>query len=535
MSQTQEILLEDLRTKNHARPSFASASPTVPSTTNTNTTPNASAPEQQPIPLMKARAITAVIALSGVSFLNTMGSGILTVALPAISTDLNLNHDLLLWPAAVYALSAGCTLLIFGAVADVIGAKKVWITGSVLFAGFTLACGLARSGNELIAFRTLLGIAVAMCLPCAVSLMTRTFPPGRARNLGFACMGMGQPLGYSVGLILGGIFADSIGWRVGYYISAGINAVFCGIGYWSLPGEIEVQRDGEGDSGSKREGLKRVDWVGAGLVSVSLALVSFVLAKITESYHNLSEPYIITLFAISLILLPSFVAWVEYQERRGRPALIPNSLWKNKLFSATCMIVFFAWAELNALQYFTSLYFQEIQHTSAFHSSLMFLPMVIAGAITNIFTGYTVDKISVGVLVFVSALLSTVSPIIMALVRPEGGYWAGPFVGMLLSPVHSDVLFTVSNLIISFAYPGPNQALAGAVFNAVSQVGNSVGLAVSAAVAASVTEHSGKDADMAQLEGYQAAYWLMSASMVVVCGFSYIGLRGGGYVGKKDE
>ncbi|KAL4795827.1 major facilitator superfamily domain-containing protein [Aspergillus venezuelensis] len=528
MSQTQEILLEDLQTKNQARPSFASASPSASSTTNTTSTPSASAstPEQHFIPLAKSRSITVVIALSGVSFLNTMGSGILTVALPAISTDLNLNHNLLLWPAAVYALSAGCTLLIFGTVADVIGAKKVWVTGSVLFAGLTLACGLARSGNELIAFRTLLGIAVAMCLPCAVSLMTRTFPPGRARNLGFACMGMGQPFGYSVGLILGGIFADSIGWRVGYYISAGINAILCGIGFWSLPGE--VQRDGqEGGSGngSKREGLKRVDWVGAGIISVSLALVSFVLAKITESYHNLNEPYTITLFAISLILLPTFVAWVEYQERRGRPALIPNSLWKNRLFSATCVIVFFAWAELNALQYFTSLYFQEIQETSAFHSSLMFLPMVVAGAITNIFTGYTVDKVSVGVLVFVSALLSTVSPIIMALVRPEGGYWAGPFV----------VLFTVSNLIISFAYPGQNQALAGAVFNAVSQVGNSVGIAVSAAVAASVTEHSGKDAESAQLEGYQAAYWLMFASMVVVCGFSYFGLRGGGYVGKKNE
>ncbi|KAL4930975.1 major facilitator superfamily domain-containing protein [Aspergillus undulatus] len=493
MSQTQEITLKNI--VHHDRPRSAPAS--VSSFRNET-------PQAQP-PLSRAQAITAVVALSGVSFLNTMGSGILTVALPAMAPDLGLNHDILLWPAAVYALSAGCTLLIFGAVADVIGDKRVWVTGSVLFAAFTLACGLARTGNRLIAFRTLLGIAVAMCLPCAVSLMTRTFPPGRARNLGFACMGMGQPLGYSVGLILGGIFADSIGWRVGFYISAGINALLCALAFWSLPAEIPRTEP-------VLKGLKGIDWVGAPMISVSLALLSFVLAQITESYRNLNKPYIITLFAISLILLPAFVAWVEYQERHGRPALIPNSLWKNALFSATCIIVFFAWAELNALQYFTSLYFQEIQHHSAFSSSLMFLPMVVAGAITNIFTGYTVDKISVGALVFVSAGISTVSPLVMALMRPEWGYWRGPFASMLLSPVHSDVLFTVSNLIISRAYPGQNQALAGAVFNSVSQVGNSD-----------------------DLKGFQAAYWLMLAAMVVVCGFSYFGLRGGGYVGKKNE
>jgi MFS family permease len=200
-----------------------------------------------------------------------MGSGILTVALPAMSSDLGLSRDLILWPAAVYALAAGCTLLIFGAIADVLGDKRMWLTGSILFAIFTLACGLARTGNQLIAFRTLLGVSIAMCLPCAVSLMTRTFPPGRQRNLGFAAMGMGQPLGYSVGLILGGFFADSIGWRFGYYISAIINAALSVLAFWSLPAEKPRNE-------SLRSGLKRIDWVGAPIISVSLALLSFVLA-----------------------------------------------------------------------------------------------------------------------------------------------------------------------------------------------------------------------------------------------------------------
>ncbi|KAL2826475.1 major facilitator superfamily domain-containing protein [Aspergillus cavernicola] len=477
--------------------------------------------------LNRAQAVTAVVALTGVSFLNTMGSGILTVALPRMALDLDLNHDILLWPAAVYALAAGCTLLIFGSVADVVGDKRVWITGSILFAIFTLACGLAQTGNQLIAFRTLLGISIAMCLPCAVSLMTRTFPPGKQRNLGFASMGMGQPLGYSVGLILGGVFADSIGWRYGYYISAILNALLSILAFWSLPRE-------KPKSDSLSTGLKQIDWVGVPLISVSLALLSFVLAQITGSYHSIRETYIIVLLAVSLLLIPIFVIWVGWQESNGRPALIPNSLWKNTLFTATCIIVFFTWAEFNALQYFTSLYFQEIQHRSALTSSLMFLPMVIVGVVTNIFTGYTVDKVQVGVLVCVSAIVSTISPLLMALINPDWGYWRGPFVPMFLSPVHPDVLFTVSNLIISRAYPGQNQALAGAVFNSVSQVGNSVGLAVSAAIAASVTEHSSSRGD-GLLEGYQAAYWLMFAAMLVVCAVSWFGLRTGGFVGKKTQ
>ncbi|KAL5343244.1 major facilitator superfamily domain-containing protein [Aspergillus crustosus] len=483
-----------------------------------------SAPDTTEYSLSRAQAITAVVSLTSVSCLNTMGSGILTVALPKMAEDLDLNRDILLWPAAVYALAAGCTLLVFGAVADAVGDKRVWLTGSILFACFTLGCGLAQTGAQLIAFRTLLGISISMCLPCAVSLMTRTFPPGKARNLGFASMGVGQPIGYSIGLILGGLFADTIGWRYGYYISAILNAVFSGLAFWSLPRE-------KPKAVPWLEGLKGIDWIGAPIISVSLALLSFVLARITESYHMIGEPYIIVLFVISLVLLPVFVFWVERQERNGRPALIPNSIWKNTLFSATCVIVFFAWAELNALQYFTSLYFQDVQNLSAFTSSLMFLPMIVVGAVTNVFTGFTVDKVRVGTLVFGSAILSTVSPILMALVDPNWGYWRGPFFAIGLSPIHADVLFTVSNLIISFAYPGQNQALAGAVFNSVSQVGNSVGLAVSAAIAASVTDHSEQDL----LKGYRAAYWLMFASMIVVSAFSFFGLRTGGYVGKKNE
>lgn len=95
-----------------------------------------------PTKVSKVRGITVIATLAGISFLNTMGSGILVSAIPQIARDVNLQRGLELWPAAVYALAAGCLLLIFGALADsVVGAKPMWVAGSYLFCAFTVALG----------------------------------------------------------------------------------------------------------------------------------------------------------------------------------------------------------------------------------------------------------------------------------------------------------------------------------------------------------------------------------------------------------
>ena len=232
--------------------------------------------------ISRTQASFIIVILTGVSFLNTMGSGILTISLPRIAIDLALTENLLLWPASVYALAAGCTLLISGSVADVVGPKRVWMTGSWLYIAFTLACGLSQTGLQLIVFRTILGIAISMCLPSAVSLTTSAFPRGPRRNIGFACMGMGQPLGYSLGLVLGGVFADTIGWRYGYYISAIINAFLAVGAIWGLPDA--AQRDGPLIWSRI---IYDIDWIGALILSLSLGLLSYVLASVLEAAIHL--------------------------------------------------------------------------------------------------------------------------------------------------------------------------------------------------------------------------------------------------------
>lgn len=300
--------------------------------------------------LSRLRSTLIIMNLAGVSFLNTLGSGLLTVALPRIANDIGLQESLLLWPASVYALAAGCLLLIFGAVADVVGAKMVWVTGSFLYVMFTLAVGLSQTGIQIIMFRTFLGIAISMCLPTAVSLTTNTFARGQWRNMAFASIGMGQPIGYSVGLVLGGVFTDTIGWRWGFYISAIINSLISVCAIWVLP---SVSRFSE--KPWKRRLIEDIDWIGALILSIALGILLYVLAMTTSSYHRLSDVQNIVLLAVSVLGFVAFPFYMSYRERHRKPAIIPNRLWRNAPFTSICIAVFFCWAAFNAFQYFSTL------------------------------------------------------------------------------------------------------------------------------------------------------------------------------------
>lgn len=316
----------------------------------TATDPSSEHTTEKALDLSRLQSSTIIFNLAGMSFLNTLGSGLLTIALPRISQDIGLDEHLLLWPASVYALAAGCLLLIFGAVADVIGAKLVWVTGSFLYVVFTLAVGLSQTGIQIIVFRTLLGVAVSMCLPTAVSLTTNTFPRGIWRNIAFASIGMGQPIGYSVGLILGGVFTDTIGWRWGFYTSAILNLVISVCAIWALP---SIKRNTT--KPRIRQLTEDIDWIGAFILSIALGILLYVLAMTTSSYRRFTDVQNIVLFTVALILLILFPIYMRYRVRRGKPAIIPNKLWRNIPFTATCIAVFFCWAAFNAFQYFATL------------------------------------------------------------------------------------------------------------------------------------------------------------------------------------
>jgi predicted MFS family arabinose efflux permease len=175
------------------------------------------------------------------------------------------------------------------------------------------------------------------------------------------------------------------------------------------------------------------------------------------------------MLSIATSLVLAFVLWVRHQERHGRTAIIPPSLFRStsssahraRIFAATCLSVFLIFGIFMAFYYFSTLFYQEIQDLSPLSTSPRFLPMVLTGAAANILTGILVHKVNANNLVVGAAALTTVAPLLMALADPHSSYWAPIFEAIMLAPIATDTIFTIANLIITEVDSRANHAARG--------------------------------------------------------------------------
>jgi MFS family permease len=485
--------------------------------------------------------ITCITCITGIG--NLLG-GLLTVSIPVIAADLHIPPELQLWPAAAFALACGCTLLPCGAIADVLGCRRACLLGGLFQAASALGAGLATTSTQLIALRGAAGLAASFCLPGAVGVAAHAFPitnSPRRRSAAFAAMGGGQAVGFGLGLALGGVFSDTVGWRWGFYTTALLNAAVLALALWALPS------GGGGGGGPLRAGqggltslARDVDWVGALLSSTSLALLSYALALATASDagRSIREPLHLVLFCVALVLLPAFGLWTRRQTHLGRPALIPTTLWANLPFTAICVTVFLVWGALNASEQLTALYLQDVRGTSALTASLYFMPAPVCGALMNVAIGVLLPYLRPSLAVPVGCFVSGVAPLLLAtLCHVDGpGYWRGVFQAMALNPLGADLIYTIANLVVTAAFPTRTQALAGAVFNMLAQIGKSVGIATSAVIARQVTaQANGTGTKEALLRGYKAAWWYNCSLGFASVAVSFWGLRSVTKLGVKRE
>jgi fucose permease len=203
-----------------------------------------------------------------------------------------------------------------------------------------------------------------------------------------------------------------------------------------------------------------------------------------------------------------------------------------------CLAVFFTWGSFNALETILTFYFQDVQLLNATEASLRFLPAPISGAVSNIVIGAIVHRVSANWLILGGCTLSAIGPLIMAFATPTSPYWSHAFLANLFNPIGADSLFTIANLLITSVFPSKTQALAGGVFNTISQIGKSVGLALVAVIAASVTaksDYTNKQSPKALLEGYIATFWFCFGLILLTIAISLWGLRRVGNVGHKRD
>lgn len=225
-------------------------------------------------PLSTNRAAIVIIQLAGINFITSFSNGLVTVGLPAMAEDLNLPSNLLLWPMNAYAITSASCLLLAGAVADIIGTRKVNLVGCFFIAVFILVSAISRTGIQLIMFRAMHGVGGAMALPSSLSIISKSIASGRPRNIGFGCLGLAMPLGFSFGMVLAGVFIDGPGWRIGFYLGGAVSFLLFTVGIWALPKDVPSRIQ----LSTWKRLATEIDWIGAALASTAIALFSYVLA-----------------------------------------------------------------------------------------------------------------------------------------------------------------------------------------------------------------------------------------------------------------
>ncbi|KAF2480988.1 major facilitator superfamily domain-containing protein [Neohortaea acidophila] len=486
----------------------------------------------------KLHKVSVVFQLCAINFMASFASGAITVGLPTIAVSLAIPEALYTWPSSVYGLASGATILLSGAVANVVGARIVDLVGTAVLSISTLACAFSQSPIQLIVFRALQGTGISMHFPASVALVTAAVPAGKGRNMSFACLGLSQPLGFSAGLVVSGVMIEKTGWRSTFYLAAAGCVAASIAGFWILPTDKSRQT---GELSKMQRLRTEVDWIGSILASAGLALLSYVLAVVSADTANIHKAVNASLLALSFVALAAFPLWMRHRERSGQAPLIPNSLWKKKAFTCMCAMVTLSWGAGNAMELFSSLYFQNIQHTSTIFTSLRLLPNLTMAVIVELVVGLIVDKTPIRWAVVGTSVLSAIAPLLMGLVDPKQPFWYMELWAQILAPISGDVLFTIGLLVVSEEFTEDRQALAGAVFNTVAQFGWSLGIGLCQVAAFVVTQdkqHSGdgsRSAAAALLDGYRASFWTIFAFFVTIVILALGGLQKLGKIGAKQD
>ena len=487
--------------------------------------------------------------------LQTLSTQAVVIVLPTVGTDLSIPLARQQWIVSSYSLTFGCFLLLWGRLADVYGKRLIFIWGSVWVTIVTIIIPFAPTEIAFDIFRGLQGLGAAANVPTAIGIIGVTFRGGTSRNYAFAFYGAGAPLGAVIGNMLGGFITELANWKWIFWILAIFAAIVTAAGYFLIPEPADI---------SSEASIKgTVDWVGGTLITIGLLALLFALTE--GNIVGWSIPWIPILIVISLIIIVTFILWQQYLERRqssnsftgsffiGRP-LIKPSIFTNARFSAAlCIMALFFSSFFNYLIY-TTYFFQSYLHLTTIQTTLRFIPTGVVGIGMATLTGHLLAYIPTTIILVFSNICMTIASLLFVLdPGPAGGlsgsvtYWAFGFPAMCLSVAGADTIQPALMLYTAQSLPQEDQALGGAMINAVREIGRAVGLAVATAVQTAVERgarekgvkeegvYRGQELDGAFLKGLRAAGWFGVGLGAVATGVVIVAFRGVGTSGGKSR
>jgi EmrB/QacA subfamily drug resistance transporter len=402
-------------------------------------------------------------------FMVILDATIVNVALPSIQKDLGLSEANLQWIINAYTLVFGGFLLLGGRAGDLLGRKKVFLVGLVIFTAASLMNGLANSEGVLIAFRAVQGLGAALISPAALSIISTTFAEGkeRARALGvWAAIAVG---GSAVGLVLGGALTQAFSWPWIFFVNVPVGIVAFVLALRFVP------------ESKDEHAHKSYDIPGA--VTITGGLMSLVYAIVSAETDGWTSAKTLGFFAVAIVLHAAFLVI----ERRSSEPLVRLSIFRIRSLTTANIAMFLVASGMFAMFFFNTLYIQRVLGYGPLKAGVAFLPftagiMLSAGIASNLAT-----RVGVRPVATVGMLLTIVGMLFFGRMPVDGSYATDVLPGIVLSSLGMGAVFMPLTLVATTGLDDDDQGLASGLFTPSQQLGGALGLAILSTIAAGRT------------------------------------------------
>jgi len=419
----------------------------------------------------------ALLVIATAQLMVVLDATIVNVALPHIQRALGFSGSGLEWVVNAYALTFGGLLLLGGRAGDILGRKRVFIAGIILFSVASLLGGFATSEAWLLAARALQGVGGAIVAPTALSLVTTNFPEGAARNRAmgvYAAMSIG---GAAVGLLVGGVLTTYASWRWVLFVNVPIGAVVALLAPRAL-------------SESQRHPGK-FDLPGAITGSVGLAALVYGLSEAATTANGVShwgDTKVIVALAIAVATLASFLVI----ESRSEHALMPLRIFRNRSRSGAYLVMLCLGTAMFGMFFFLTIFVQTVWGYSALKTGVAYLPMVamimvMAGVSTQL-----VPRIGARPMLLAASAIAAGGMFWLSRINEHSTYVGGLLGPMLVTAVGLGMLFMPLTLVSLSKVEDRDAGLASSLVNTGQQVGGSIGLAILGTVAWTVVSNTAR-------------------------------------------
>ncbi|GAA3727914.1 MFS transporter [Plantactinospora mayteni] len=446
----------------------------------------------------RSRLGLALALLASTQFVLTLDSGIMNVALPTIQTELGFAPEDLAWVTNAYALTFGGFLLLGGRGADLIGARRMFVVGLVLFTAASLAGAVAQTALWLVLARGVQGLAAALVSPAAMALVVTMFSAGAERNRALGVFGAMSGLGGAAGFMLGGVLTEWLGWPA-------VLAVNVPIGLAAILLAPVLLTDGR-LAGARRS----FDLLGA--VSVTAGLTVLVYAIVGAPRAGWASAQTLGLLAIAAVLLAAFVV----VESRAAQPLVPLGIFRQPMLRAANVLAVLMTASIFPFFFFVTLYLQQVLDFGPFEAGLGQLPVALAMAVAaGWLAAKLIGRYGIRPTLAAGLLVAAVGLAWFAQLSPDGSYLVdvfGPAVLVGVGLGFGVVCVTIAGTATAAQHEA---GLASGLINTTQQMGGALGLAVLIALAAGATP-SGPAEAVALTEGFQVG--LLTGAVVALVG-----------------